>query len=71
MSYFRNGDPLDDFDRLDQKESEYLDMLYRCEGEKCGRPIDDDHYFDVHGEILCEECMIRRYRRNTEDYINQ
>lgn len=39
-----------------------------CEGHKCGKRIDEDLYFDVEGEILCEKCMIRKYGRRTEDY---
>jgi hypothetical protein len=68
MSYFRTGDPLSDFHRLDQEEVDYLERLPNC--EKCGCTIDDDHYFEVEGEILCEACMIERYRRNTEDFVN-
>jgi hypothetical protein len=70
MSYFRNGDPLDDFDRLDRKQAEYEARLPRCEANKCGKRIDEDFYFEIDGEILCEECMKRRYRRSTEDYAN-
>lgn len=40
-----------------------------CEDHECGKQIDDDHYFMVDGEILCEACMICRYRRNTEDFV--
>ena len=70
MSYFRCGDPLDDFDRLDRKQAEYEARLPRCEEKKCGKRIDEDFYYEIDGEILCEECMKRRYRRSTEDYAN-
>ena len=42
-----------------------------CEGHKCGKRIQDEDYYDVDGEILCEECMKRKYRRKTEDLINE
>lgn len=41
-----------------------------CEDPRCKKHIQDDHYFLIEGEILCEDCMIRRYRKNTEDFIN-
>jgi hypothetical protein len=67
MSYFRHGDPLDDFDYLDRRQAEREARLPQC--EKCGNPIDDDIYFEVENEILCEECMHDRYARSTEDFI--
>lgn len=66
MSYFRNGDPLDDFDALDAMQAMYEARLPVC--EECGNRINDDYYFDVDGELLCEDCMNKRYRKHTEDY---
>jgi hypothetical protein len=68
MSYFRHGDPLDDFDRLDRKQAEYEARLPVC--DECKQRIYEDNYFDIEGEILCEECMKNRYQRSTEDYAN-
>jgi formylmethanofuran dehydrogenase subunit E len=51
----------------DREQERSLNLLPVC--DKCKERIDDDHYFYIHGEILCEDCMIERYRRNTEDYI--
>lgn len=39
--------------------------------ENCHKRIQDEDYYDVDGEILCEECMKRKYRRKTEDLINE
>lgn len=69
MSYFRHGDPLDDFNRLDREQAEYEANLPRCEGKKCGKRIDADFYFEIDNEILCEDCMKRRYRRSTDDFV--
>ena len=44
-----------------------LEMLPIC--EKCHERIQDEDYYDVDGEILCEGCMKRKYRRKTEDLI--
>jgi formylmethanofuran dehydrogenase subunit E len=38
--------------------------------EDCGKPINDDIYFEVDNEILCEKCMHDRYGRSTEDWLN-
>lgn len=71
MSYFRSSDPAADFDRYDREQERQLARLPICEGHKCGKRIQDEDYYDVDGEILCEECMKRKYRRKTEDYYER
>ena len=65
MPYFRTGDPEDDFNRLDREQAD--ENLPRC--DKCKREINEDHLFEIDAEILCEACMIEKYRRNTNDYL--
>lgn len=36
----------------------------------CGESITDDCYYEIEGEILCEDCMNERYGRSTYDYVN-
>lgn len=48
-----------------------LERLPICEGYKCGKRIQDEDYYDVDGEILCENCMKKKYRRKTEDFIDE
>ena len=67
MSFFRSDDPAADFDRYDRQQERQLENLPLC--ESCGERIQDEDYYDVDGEILCEECMKRKYRRKTEDLI--
>lgn len=67
MSYFRLGDPIDDFDRLDREQARMEARLPVC--EKCGERIYDEHYYDVDGEIYCEECMIEKFRKYTDDLL--
>lgn len=67
MAYF-SDDPVADFERYDRDQERMIDRLPVCEGHKCGERIQDDLYFDIDGEILCEKCMIRKYGRRTEDY---
>ena len=52
----------------ERKIERLLEGLPVCEGHKCGKRIQDDMYFDIDGEILCEDCIIRKYGRRTEDY---
>lgn len=56
--------PVRDFDRYDREQERKLEKLLQCEDPKCGKHIQDDYYFEIDGEILCEKCMIRRYRRD-------
>lgn len=55
MSYFRNGDPLDDFARLDREQARWLEQLPVC--DVCGEPIQDDHYYQICGENICPDCL--------------
>ena len=66
MSYFRSGDPLKDFARRDSEEAEWESGLPKC--DKCGKPIQDDIYFEIYGEILCEDCVHYLYAKYTADY---
>lgn len=68
MSYFRTGDPLEDFDRYDMAQAQYEAKLPQC--EKCGKPIQDEIYFFVNNEIRCEDCMIDEYGRSTQDFLS-
>lgn len=40
-----------------------------CDNRKCRRQIDDEHYWEIEGDILCEKCAILRYRKDVEDFI--
>ena len=66
--YFRTGDPLDDFDRLDRLQAQREARLPIC--EKCGERIHDEDYYDVEGDSLCEDCMKEKYRRYTADLVD-
>lgn len=66
MSYFRRGDPEDDFDHLDLEEAMYHARLPIC--EKCKNTIEEEDYYEIDGEILCEDCMKEKYGRSCRDY---
>lgn len=64
---FYSDDPLMDFDRYDRAMAQREAKLPKC--EKCGKPINDDFYYEIDAEILCEKCMQDEYARSTEDYL--
>ena len=66
--YFMTDDPLRDFDRYDAMMADREAKLPQCEA--CGEPINEDEYFYINDEILCEKCMRDRYALSTEDYLN-
>lgn len=59
--FFRSDNPNLDFDRWEAHQERQLARLPKC--DCCGEPIQAEHYFEIHGEILCEECMNERYRK--------
>lgn len=36
---------------------------------KCKRYIDDDFLYEIDGELYCEKCMKKEFRRYTDDFI--
>lgn len=61
------GDPLADFDRYDAEQQRELDKLPKC--SYCDEPIQDDCYFEINGECVCEECLNEHHKKLVEDYI--
>jgi DNA-directed RNA polymerase subunit RPC12/RpoP len=35
--------------------------LPKC--DRCGEEIQGEHYFDIYGDIYCEECAYKLFRR--------
>lgn len=62
-------DHIADFNRHDMEQARREARLPVCENPKCKKRILDDIYFEIDGEILCERCMLLRYGKRTEDYI--
>lgn len=58
---FRSEDPNVDFTRYDLEQTSAMSQLRVC--DECGKAIQDDYYFDIKGEILCQDCVERLYRR--------
>ena len=60
--FFRSGDPLGDFDRLDREYTKWLEGLPVC--DVCGEPIQDEKYFQKDGENICLHCLEHFMKQN-------
>lgn len=58
-------DNYDQWERHDREMERRLAARPVC-GD-CGNPIQDEYWFEVEGEILCEECMHDRYRKSADE----
>ena len=67
MSFYYTDDAERDFARQDMEQARREARLPVC--EKCKKRINDDDYYEIDDEILCEDCMKEKYKRSTEDYV--
>lgn len=51
----RSDDPLKDFWEYSNEQEDWLEKRPVC--DQCGEHIQDDHYYFINGETLCESCM--------------
>ena len=59
----------DNYDRWkqhDAEQQEQLDKLPLC--SICDERIQDDYYFEINDECICECCLIEYFRKDIEDY---
>ena len=66
MGVYVTNDPVFDFRRWEREQQEWEDSLPCC--ELCGEKI-DDYVYDIDDQILCLDCVIKKYRRDVEDYM--
>lgn len=67
MSLFYTSDPVADFARHDREQAKQEKQLPRC--DYCNQPIHDEHLFDINGDVMCEKCLIREFRKDVDDYV--
>ena len=63
----RMRDALEDYTRYDERVRRETERLPEC--IRCREPIQEEHLYDVRGEVLCEECLRKKYRFLTENYL--
>lgn len=60
-------DPIRDAEAHDADLQAELDKLPVC--SYCNQPIQDDYYFDINDEIICEDCLKENFRKRVDDYV--
>lgn len=66
---FFTDDPVADAARYAAEQEKELDKLPRC--DYCDEPIQDDFYFSINGEVICEFCLDRFFRKDVSDYVGE
>ncbi len=62
-----NNNMPDNYDFFKQHEAEQESKLEeRPLCDCCEEPIQDDFYYDIGGEIYCENCMVSCFRKTFE-----
>lgn len=56
------------FARHDAEQEAQLNRLPEC--CYCGERIQDDHFFLINDEIICQTCLNRFFRKDVEDYAS-
>lgn len=69
MSYFRLGDPLDDFDRLDRQQSRVVRKYPVC--CHCEEEIKGGRLFDIDGNLYHMDCARDEFVKLARDYIEE
>ena len=52
----------------ERQQERQLAQLPKC--DYCNQPIQDEHLFDINGDVMCEKCLIREFRKDVEDYVS-
>lgn len=60
-------DVYDQWEARDREQAKWLEKLPVC--EVCGHPIQDEHLYLINDEFICEECLIREFRKDASDYV--
>ena len=61
-------------DNYDQWEAHERDIEQQLEElpvcEICGEPIQDEHLYLINDEFVCQKCLDRDFRKDTDDYVD-
>lgn len=66
MVIFRSDSLSRDIDNFLEAEAKALAKLPQC--SECDEPIQDEFYYEINGEPICEGCL-NEYRRSTEEFM--
>lgn len=62
-------DVYDLWESHDNEQERWRMRRPRC--SSCREHIQDEHLFLINDEIICTECLIRDFRKETEDYTDE
>lgn len=66
MSYFRSGDPLDDFARREREQAEWVKQRPKC--AYCKEHIQDERLMVIEGELYHLGCAEKLFGDDTDYY---
>lgn len=61
-------DNYDAWAKFDAEQTEEMERLPVC--DLYNKTIDDEFYFEIEGEIFCEDCLNEVFRKSVEDYAS-
>ena len=61
-------DNYDLFVAHDREQTEWLESQPTC--CECGEHIQDDFLYDIEGDLYCEECLEKLFKRLTDNYVD-
>ena len=64
---FYTDNPAADHDRYQEEQDKQLQKMPKC--SHCKKHIQDDHLFDIDGELYCEEHAYELFRKSVDDYV--
>lgn len=67
LVFYRTDDPAADFDRFDAEQQKELEKCPKC--SMCDEYIQDDYFYEINDEVVCEECINQNFRKLVEDYV--
>lgn len=59
-------DPVADAERHYAEQEAKLDRLPVC--IHCGEKIQDDYYYEIFNECICEDCLNEHYRKEVDEW---
>lgn len=62
-----SDNPIKDHYRYEAEREKQLQKLPKC--SYCHDFIQEDFYFEINGEVICETCMDRFFKKDVDDYV--
>lgn len=60
-------DMVDFFEAHDRKQQKRVRRLPVC--DYCNEPIQEDSFFEINDEFICEDCLEKFFRKVVDDYL--